>query len=144
MVICWLYAYLAWHPSSKKMWNLEQKPTMFYCPVIECLDQRYRSNSLSRSNLDQTPFFRMTKDWLTKTRRLKELFTFRYGISPLPRSCGYFSRKFPHQVKRRGGGRKEGGINIQIILTFLTQEKNRNKRQPSGAGVWLDYCNNRI
>ena len=64
---------------------------------------------------------------MTKTRRLKELFTFRYGISPLPRSCGYFSRKFPHQVKRRGGGRKEGGINIQIMLTFLTQEKTEIK-----------------
>ena len=48
---------------------------------------------------------------MTKTRRLKELFTFRYGISPLPRSCGYFSRKFPHQVKRRGGkGGRRGAL----------------------------------
>ena len=26
-------------------------------------------------------------------------------------------------MKTRGGGRKEGGINIQVMLTFLTQEK---------------------
>ena len=64
-------------------------------------------------------------------------------ISKSKTSTVFLTRKHFYQ-RKWGGVWGEGGINVNIILTSLTQEKRRMKRQPSGTRAWYDYHNDRI
>ena len=64
-------------------------------------------------------------------------------ISKSKTSTVFLTRKRFYQ-RKWGGVWGEGGINVNIILTSLTQEKRRMKRQPSGTRAWYDYHNDRI
>ena len=64
-------------------------------------------------------------------------------ISKSKTSTVFLARKRFYQ-RKWGGVWGEEGINVNTILTSLTREKRRMKRQPSGTRAWYDYHNDRI